>query len=128
MPIPGDTGTVTVALREKGLYRGYLNVTPREGAEQLTGWAAFRTARNTDEGDRRVHEIAAAEGLRFGEARGSCVTDDYLSRVASHAYREVACIVAGRRYIDVFVGATLRSAWTTLGGVVERAASALVVR
>ncbi len=128
-PIPGDLGTVTAALRDtRGLYRGYLNVTPRQGAEQLAGWAAFRTRRNTAEGDRRTRVVAAAENLRFANARASCVIDDYRSRVGSHAYREVACIVAGSRYANVFVGATLVRDWTTLGPVIEHAASSLTER
>ena len=128
-PIPGDKGTVTAALRDaKGLYRGYLNVTPRQGAEHLAGWAAFRTGRNASEGDTRVREDAAAEGLRLGNARASCVIDDYLSRVGSHAYRELACIVAGPRFTNVFVGAVLVSDWPTLAGTIEHAASALIER
>jgi len=128
-PIPGDSGTVTAALRDgRGRYLGYLNVTPREGAEQLVGWAAFRAARNRGEGDMRVRVRAAAENVRFDKARGSCVIDDYLSRVGSHAYREVACIVAGSRYTNVLVGATLLSDWPTFGHLVERAASAFTER
>jgi hypothetical protein len=128
-PIPGDRGTVTEALRDSGgLYRGYLNVTPRQGTEQLAGWAAFRTRRNTQEGDKRTHTLATAENLSFTNARGSCVIDDYLSRVASHHYRELACIVTGRRYTNVFIGAALLGDWSELGPVVKRAAAALVVR
>src|SRR5262249_59996548 len=128
-PIPGDQGTATVALRDDaGLYRGYLNVTPRQGAERLAGWAAFRTEHNAGEGDTRVRRLAAAEHLRFGNASGSCVIDDYLSRVAAHPYREVACLIAGARYANVFVGATLRADWPSLGGVVERAAASLIER
>jgi hypothetical protein len=128
-PTPGDRGTVTAALRDsKGLYRGYLNVTPRQGAEQLDGWVAFRTRRNTQEGDQQTHVVAAAEDLRLGGARGSCVVDDYLSRVASHPYRELACIIAGDRYTNVFVGAVLARDWPSLGRVVERAAAAFTER
>ena len=128
-PIPGDRGTVTAALRDsRGLYRGYLNVTPRQGAEQLAGWATFRAVRNTQEGDRRTRVVGAAENLRLGSARGSCVVDDYLSRVGSHPYRELACIFTGSRYTNVFVGATLVRDWPTLGRVVERAASAFTER
>ena len=59
-PIPGDKGTVTASLRDKtGIYHGYLNVTPRQGAERLNGWASFRTRRNREEGDQRVHELAS---------------------------------------------------------------------
>jgi hypothetical protein len=128
-PIPGDRGTVSVALRDRmGLYRGYLNVTPRQGAESLAGWASFRTARNTADGDRRLREVTAAENLRFTNAHGSCVVDDYLSRIGSHPYRELACIVAGKRYTSVFIGAALLSDWPELGPVALRAAEALVVR
>jgi hypothetical protein len=128
-PISGDRGTVSVGQRDlHGRYRAYLNVTPRQGAESLAGWAAFRTTRNRGEGDRGVREVAAAENLGFAHARGSCVIDDYLSRVGANPYRELACMVAGRGHTDVFVGAALRGEWSKLGPVIERAASALVER
>jgi hypothetical protein len=128
-PTAGDPGTVTAALRDNsGVYHGYLNVTPRQGAERLTGWAAFRTGRNREEGDGQVRDLAAAEGLRFRDARGSCVIDEYLSRVRSHPYREIACIVAGRRALSVFVGAALQQDWTALGPLLERAASDFLER
>jgi hypothetical protein len=127
--IPGDRGTVTAALRDSaGAYLGYLNVTPRQGAEKLQGWAGFRIRRNSGEGDEHVHELAAAEHLRFREARGSCVIDDYLSRVGSHPYREIACIVAGEHSVSVFVGAALRPDWATLGRILESAASDFLER
>ena len=127
--IPGDSGTVTAALRDTaGRYLGYLNVTPREGAERLAGWAAFRKARNVDEGDTQVRVLASAEHLRFANASGSCVIDDYRSRVGSHAYREVACIVTGSRFTSVLVAATLLPDWPTLGRVVERSAAAFSER
>jgi hypothetical protein len=123
--IPGDRGTVTAALRDSaGHYLGYLNVTPREGAERLAGWAAFRKTRSIDEGDTQVQVLAAGEHLRFANASGSCVIDDYHSRVGSHPYREIACIVAGSRSTSVLVAATLVSDWPTYGSVIERAASA----
>ncbi len=128
-PIPGDTGTVTVSLRDaRGRYAGYLNVTPRQGAEQLHGWAAFRIDRNRDEGDGHVTQVVAAQRLRFRNAVGSCVIDDYVSRVGSHAYREIACIVKGHRHTDVFVGAGLRQDWQAVRGTLEEAASSLVQR
>jgi hypothetical protein len=128
-PIHGDKGTVSFSLRDaRGRYRGYLNVTPRQGAERLAGWAAFRTNRNRAEGDRRVRQQAAAEGLRFAGASGSCVIDSYLSRVGSNPYTELACIASGRRYTNVFIGAALSRDWPRLGPVIERAASALVER
>ena len=68
------------------------------------------------------------EHLRFAKARGSCVIDDYLSKVGSNPYRELACIVTGARDTNVFVGAALTADWPRLGHVVERAASALIER
>jgi hypothetical protein len=128
-PIAGDRGTVSAALRDaSGSYLGYLNVTPRQGAERLTGWAGFRASRNAQEGDRSVRIIAAAEGLRLAGAQASCVSDDYLSRVGSHPYREVACILAGSRSSNVFVGASRVADWPRLGPLLERAASALIER
>jgi hypothetical protein len=127
--IAGDTGTISFALRDgRGRYLAYLNVTPRQGAERLAGWPSFRVARNREEGDREVTRVAAAENLRLRDARGSCVIDDYVSRVGANRYRELACIVTGHRFSDVFVGATLRASWGTLGGSVERAATSLMQR
>jgi hypothetical protein len=115
---------VSAALRDgAGIFHGYLNVTPRQGSEKLKGWGGFRTRRNAEEGDKHVQEQASAEDLRFRDARGSCVIDAYETSVGSHPYREIACIVAGRRGISVFVGAALRQDWVTLGRILERAAS-----
>jgi hypothetical protein len=127
--IPGDPGTVSFATRDqRGRYLGYLNVTPRQGSEQLAGWAAFRTRRNAEEGDRDVRMLSAAENVRFRNAKGSCVRDEYLSRVGSNPYRELACIVSGHRGTSVFVGAALVADWRTLGPVVERSAAMLIER
>jgi hypothetical protein len=128
-PTPGDSGTATASLRDRaGLYHGYLNVTPRQGRERLSGWAGFRARRNREEGDESVHELAAATGLHFRGARGSCVIDDYRSRVGSHPYRELACIVAGRGATSVLVGAALRRDWPTIGPILKRAASSFIER
>lgn len=125
--IPGDAGTVTRALRDRsGLYVGYLNATPRQGAEQLRGWASFRTDHNREEGDRQVRQVAADDDLAFRRARGSCVLDDYLSRVGSHPYREIACLVQGPNHTGVFIGAALRRDWPVLSRTLERAADAFV--
>jgi hypothetical protein len=120
---------VTAALRDSaGVFHGYLNVTPRQGSEKLKGWGSFRTRRNAEEGDKHVQEQASAENLRFHDARGSCVIDAYETSVGSHHYREIACIVAGRGSISVFVGAALRGDWPRLGGILERAASDFLER
>jgi hypothetical protein len=125
----GDPGSVSAALRDSGgNYLGYLNVTPRQGAEQARGWAGFRTQHNAAEGDRNVRETAAGEGLPFIGANASCVIDDYLSRVGSHRYREIACLVTGSRASSVFVGAAAVSQWRRLAPLLERAAAAFQER
>jgi hypothetical protein len=125
----GDAGTVSAdTVDRRGAFRGYLNLTPQQGAETLAGWAAFRVARNREEGSTAVRTVAAAERLRFRGASGSCVIDDYRSRVGGHPYRELACIVAGRTATVVLIGAAPPADWATNGRLIERAASALVVR
>jgi hypothetical protein len=115
-----------VSIRDRrGAYLGYLNVTPRQGAEQPRGWAAFRTGHLREEGDKRVRQLASAERLQFLGARGSCVIDDYLSKVGLNPYREIACIVSGPRHTGVFIGAALLRDWGALGSTLERAASSL---
>ena len=57
---------------------GYLNATPRQGAESLRNWTEFRVAHNGEEGDREVRLLAGATGhLSFRSATGSCVLDSY---------------------------------------------------
>jgi hypothetical protein len=127
--IPGDDGTVSFALRDRrGLYLGYLNVTPRQGEEQLAGWPAFRVHRNAEEGDTRVRVLGSAENVRFSGARGSCVTDEYRSRIGSHTYREMACIVAGRHSTSVFIGAALVADWAELAPILQHSAATLIER
>ncbi len=51
--IKTDPGTVSGALLgSHGLIRGYLNATPKSGAETLANWARFRPAHNGEEGGR----------------------------------------------------------------------------
>ncbi len=127
--IPGDSGTVSFALRgRRGLYLGYLNVTPQQGAEQPAGWAAFRIRRNAGDGDPQVRELSSSEHVAFPHAHGSCVLDSYLSRVGSHPYRELACIVAGKQHTSVFVGAALSNEWVRLAPIVRHAAATLLER
>jgi hypothetical protein len=126
---PGDTGTATAVLTAPGpVYLGYLNSTPQQGAETLSGWAAFRVGRNRAEGSRHVRLVAAAQGLRFRGAHGSCVIDEYDSRVGSHRYRELACLVSGPRATSVLVGAAPPARWATVGRQIEQAASAYLER
>jgi hypothetical protein len=101
---------------------GYLNLTPRQGAETLTNWGRFRIDHNREEGDRSIVRLAAAGGLRFRTGRGSCVRDSYATSTANH-YTELACIVAGRRATVVVVGAAATKSWRRISPLLERAIS-----
>ena len=72
-PIKTDPGTASVALlgADKRI-DGYLNATPKQGAETLTDWSRFRPQHNHSEGDRNVRVIAATTTARFRSGRGAC--------------------------------------------------------
>lgn len=108
-----DPGTVSAALvGPHGRIRGYLNATPRSGAETLANWRRFRPAHNHEEGDRRVVTDGAATGVRFRTGTGSCVADHYAT--VSARYREIACIVRGSRATTVVVAAAQPRDWARL--------------
>ena len=122
--VPGDRGTATAALLgEGGRYLGYLNVTPRQGDENVATWPSFRIAHNADEGDTAVKRIAAATGLRFRAGHGSCVQDSYTTRTGAR-YIEDACLIAGPRAESVVVGAAPPDSWSRTSAALERAISA----
>jgi hypothetical protein len=117
----GDAGTRTEVLRTRsGRIAGYLNATPRQGAESLRNWTDFRVAHNREEGDREVRLLAGATGLRFRSATGSCVLDSYRTE-SGHRYREVACIVAGRSATTVIVGAAPPDRWNAEAPTIQQA-------
>jgi hypothetical protein len=112
--VRSDPGTVSVAAGTAPyVYKGYLNLTPRQGPEQLHGFAAFRIGRLGDE-DTSVHEIGAAENVAFAGAIGSCVNDDYRTRIGDNHYEEIACLVAGPHSQYVIVAAALFADWAQL--------------
>jgi hypothetical protein len=53
-----------------------------------------------------VHEDATAQFVRTGSELRSCVVDDYVTRVGSHDFHEVACLVVQHSASSVIVGAT----------------------
>jgi hypothetical protein len=116
-----DPGTFSAALLgAHDRIRGYLNATPRSGAETLANWKSFRTAHNADEGDRNVVGEASASGLRFRSGTGSCVIDRYAT--TTHArYREIACIVRGAHGTTVVVAAARPADWARFAPQLERA-------
>lgn len=121
----GDTGTATAALRSPGgAFVGYLNITPRQGPEKLSGWAAFRVHHDRDEGDLGVKQLAAATGLRFRTGHGNCVEDSYSTVTHSH-YIEIACLVVGSKAATVIVGAAPPGDWAREAPVIKRAIEGL---
>jgi hypothetical protein len=120
-PQHGDPGTATAALvGSGGRFLGYLNVTPRQGAETLANWASFRIEHNGDEGDRAIRRMAAATGLHFLGGHGSCVKDAYTTAARSR-YIEIACLVSGTRTESVIVGAAPPADWAAESAAIERA-------
>jgi hypothetical protein len=123
-PITADHTSVSVAERDKsGTVLVYLNSTPQQGAENLANWPQFRIAHDRAEST-GVHKEAAAIGLGFLNAVGSCVIDRYVTRVRANHYREIACFVQGSATASVIVGAALESEWTRAAPLLERAISA----
>src|SRR3954469_12037656 len=123
-PIRTDPGTASVALLGHGRsIRGYLNLTPRQGAETLANWPGFRIEHLGDEGSMDVRLIASAHGLAFRSGRGTCVIDSY--RTSRARYREIACLVAGTRTSSVVVGAAPSKTWAQQAGTIERAIASL---
>jgi hypothetical protein len=119
--IQTDRGTVSAAPAGGGAFAGYLNATPRSGAETVSDWGRFRTAHLAQEGARRIRLEADAGGLRFRAARGSCVIDSYFTTRAH--FREIACIVAGAHATTVVVAAAPVDRWALMAPVLERAVS-----
>jgi hypothetical protein len=122
--IGGDPGSVSAARTGAGgVIVGYLNATPAVAAEASVNWARFRVRHNAEEGDRDVHLIAQARGLRFGAGRGACVIDRY--RTARSAYVEIACLVgAPGSPSTVVVAAAQEAMWTAEQADLHRAIAA----
>lgn len=122
--IPGDRGSTSAALRQNGRLVGYLNLTPRQGAERQAGWTAFRLAHNRAEGFRAVRLLGAAAGLRFRHGTGACVRDSYATSTGAR-YVEIACLVSGVHGSSVIVAAAPPAQWPAQAATLERALSAL---
>jgi hypothetical protein len=124
--IKTDPGTASVALRGSGgLIDGFLNATPKQGAETLANWSRFRPQKNGAEGERNVRLLAATEDAHFRSARGSCVIDTYTTTITS--YEEIACLVSGHGSSGVVVAAAPTRLWLERSPVLERAVSSFAV-
>ncbi|HWX96899.1 MAG TPA: hypothetical protein VNZ01_08590 [Solirubrobacteraceae bacterium] len=125
--IKTDPGTASAALRGSGgRIDGYLNVTPKQGAETLANWGRFRPQKNRDEGARKVRLLAATGDAHFRSARGSCVIDAYTTSLIT--YEEIACLVSGGGSSDVVIAAAPARLWQERSSaVLERAVSSFAV-
>ena len=124
-PIRTDPGTASAALlASDGRIEGYLNATPKQGAETLANWSRFRPAHNLGEGDRSVRLISASGNLTFRSGRGSCVIDVYTT--SKSTYREIACIVSGRGSSAVVVAAAPSAVWDRQAPTLQRAVSSFL--
>ena len=101
----------------------YLDVSPKQGPESLRDWPSYRLEIVRGESN-DVHEDGHAFGLPFRGGTGSCVLDDYRTRVENHHYREIACFVQGQKHATVLIAAALASEWARAEQTLERAVDA----
>jgi hypothetical protein len=128
-PVTGDADSVSAArLSPAGGYLLYLNATPRQGDETLRDWTAFRLRLLRSDDAASAYLDAAAVGVRFRGGTGSCVSDDYITKIGAHHYREIACLVQGRSSASVIVAAAPAGQWDHAGPLLERAVAAYQVR
>jgi hypothetical protein len=128
-PIAGDKGTASAAqLGPGGTFQLYLNATPRQGAETLAHWAAFRLRFLRADSATNARLDAAAQRVRFRGGTGSCVIDDYTTRVGAHHFQEIACLVQGRHSGSVIVAAAPAATWTRARPLLLRTVAAYQVR
>jgi hypothetical protein len=128
-PLAGDKDAVSAArLSRAGAFQFYLNATPRQGSESLQHWAAFRLRLLRSDDAASAHEVAAAEHVKFRGGTGSCVIDDYLTRIGARHYQEVACLVQGQTSASVIVAAAPAATWTQARPLLFHAVAAYLVR
>jgi hypothetical protein len=128
-PLAGDKVAVSAARRSPGgAFQLYLNATPRQGSERLAGWAAFRLNLLRSDDAASAHEVAAAAGVKFRGGTGSCLIDDYVTRIGAHHYQEIACLVQGRTSASVVVAATPAAMWAQARPLLLRAVASYLIR
>jgi hypothetical protein len=127
--LDGDKDAVSAArLSPGGAFQLYLNATPRQGAERLPHWAAYRLRLLRSDDAASAHEVSAAEDVKFRGGTGSCVIDAYVTRIGGHHYQEIACLVQGRTSASVIVAAAPSATWAQARPLLSRAVAAYLVR
>jgi len=59
---------------------------------------------------------------------GSCVIDDYVTKIGHHPFHEIACLVEGAKAGSVVVAAAPSSAGNRVNATLERVVSSYLVR
>jgi hypothetical protein len=127
-PIKGDRGSVSAAsVGRDGNVLVYVNATPQEGDERLAGWAESRLGHLMGDDASSVHEESEVQDLAFRRGRGSCVIDDYVTKVGHHPFHEIACLVEGVKGGSVVVAAAPVPTGKRVNATLERAISSYVV-
>jgi hypothetical protein len=127
--VPGDRGTVSAAeFGAAGAYLLYLNATPKQGNETLSGWPEFRIDHVAGEEHTTPRLVAASRGVRFLGGTGSCVIDTYVTKVKANHFTEIACYVQGKSSSSVIIGAAPTADWARASGPLMRAVAAFQVR
>jgi hypothetical protein len=127
--VTGDADSVSAArISPAGRFLLYLNATPRQGDETLAHWATFRLRLLRSDDAASAHLDAATTGVTFRGGTGSCVSDDYITKIGAHHYREIACLVQGRSSASVIVAAAPAAQWTHAGPLLQRAVAAYQIR
>jgi hypothetical protein len=128
--VRSDPGSVSAAqVASNGKYLAYLNATPQEGNETVSGWPHFRVNHLREESASSVHTLAASTSLPFLGARGSCVIDVYVTRVKHHSFHEIACLVKGASKTgSVIVAAAPTSHWAQVATVLQQTVAAYRAR
>ena len=128
-PIAGDTDAVSAArLGPGGGFQLYLNATPRQGAERLQDWAAFRLRLLRSDDAVSAREISAAQGVTFRGGTGSCLIDGYVTRIGGHHYDEIACLVQGQTSSSVIIAAAPSAQWAQARPQLLQAVAAYLIR
>jgi len=127
--VAGDRGTVSaVRFTAAGGYLMYLNVTPKQSTETLRNWPGFRIEHLKKENALTARLRAVSRGVRFLGGTGTCVVDDYLTKIKSNHYTELACFVRGQTTASVIVAAAPTARWPSTSAVLMRAVAAYQVR
>jgi hypothetical protein len=94
----------------------------------LRHWASFRLRllRSDDAASARL--VAAGQRIGFRGGTGSCVIDNYVTRIGGHHYQEIACLVQGRTSASVIVAAAPAATWARARPLLLQAVAAYQVR